>query len=211
VSYTGGGSLNQGAGAISDPLASVPEPTPSGTNYGSQTYDSDTTIYPGIYTGITIGPWATVTMSPGIYYIEGNGIKWQAPWPGWPGGTLQGSGVMIYNTSGDHINPQPAGIMNLSAPTSGPYQGIVWFEPRTSNAQLHIESTQSITLAGTLYSQNGFWDIRPDGASTVFSFGSYVGYKAEFCDGNDLKSKSNGQIVFNPSNGATTYRPILVE
>ncbi|HET6879334.1 MAG TPA: pilus assembly protein TadG-related protein [Pirellulales bacterium] len=211
VSYTGGGSLNQGAGVIADPLASVPEPTPSGTNYGSPTYNTSTTIYPGIYNGITIGPSATVTMSPGIYYIEGNGIKWQAPPPNQPGGTLQGSGVMIYNTSGDHINPQPAGIMNLSAPTSGTYQGIIWFEPRTSNAQLHIESTQSITLAGTLYSQAGFWDIRPDGASTVFNFGSCIAFKAEFCDGNDQKSKSNGQINFNPNSGAPSQRPALVE
>ena len=210
ICYTGGGKLNTGATSVPDPLASVPEPSPTGTDYGDKTYNTDTTISPGIYHNITIGPNATVTMSPGIYYLQG-GLKFQAPPPNQPGGTLQGSGVMIYNTSGDHLTPQPAGILNLSAPTSGPYRGIVLYQPRTDNAQIHIESTSNVTLEGALYAKTGFFDFRPDGAATTFTIGTYVGYKIEACEGNDQKSKSNGQVNVIPGAGVPTLRPILVE
>src|SRR5581483_1586282 len=86
VSYTGGGSLQQGAALTSDPLSGIPEPSPSGTNYGSVTCNGTVTLSPGIYSGITINSGANVTMSPGIYYLSaaGNngGITFQSsdPW-----------------------------------------------------------------------------------------------------------------------------------
>ena len=217
ITYTSGGSLKAGAAAVADPYASIPEPSPSGTNYGNKTYNSDATISPGMYSSITIGPNATVTMQPGIYYLgteksPGSGLNFPAPPKGQTtAGTLQGSGVMIYNYSGDSISPQPSGSLNLSAPTSGPYRGIVLYQPRTSNQQIHIESTANITLSGALYAQNGFFDLRPDGSTTTFSIGTYVGYKIEACEGNDQKSKSNGNVVVIPGAGVPTLRPKLVE
>ncbi|HQU45125.1 MAG: hypothetical protein B7Z73_13830 [Planctomycetia bacterium 21-64-5] len=118
---------------------------------------------------------------------------------------------MIYNSSGDHISPQPAGAMWLTAPTSGTYRGIVLYEPRASTNQIHIESTQDVILFGAVYSQNGFFDFRPDGSNTLFFVGTYVGYKIEACEGNDLKSKSNGYLYVWPGAGPPTQRPRLVE
>ena len=210
ITYTGGGSLHQGAASVADPLANVPDPTESGTNYGDVTYTVDQTIQPGIYHNMTINWGVDVIMSPGIYYING-GIHFQGPPAGKPGGTLSGSEVMIYNNSGDHLDFQQAGPISLSPPTSGAYRGIVLFQPRSSNQQIHIESKNNVTLLGTLYAKNGFFDLRPDGSGTVFTLGTYVANNIEACEGNDLTHNSNGQIHVNPGAGVSTLRPLMVE
>lgn len=82
---------------------------------GTDTY----TIYPGYYN--VFPPISNkkydLTMSPGIYCIDGN-VKWT-------GGTfksLTGSGVTLYITSG-HSFDMSGGVLNLSATTSGTYAG----------------------------------------------------------------------------------------
>lgn len=210
VSYTGGGTLKQGAAPVPDPFATLPEPSPTGSDYGSQSYTVNTTISPGIYNSITIGAGVTVTMNPGIYFLgtpssPGSGLTFTAPASGQTGGILTGSGVMIYNSSGDQINLQPAGAMYLTAPTSGTYQGIVFYQPRASTAQIHIATNQIVVLSGALYSQNGSFDLCPNG--TAFEIGAYVGYKLGICQG----SAQLGLVLVDPGIGVPTQRPRLVE
>lgn len=210
VSYTGGGTLKQGVAPAYDPFAGLAEPSPSGTSFGSQTYNANTTISPGIYNGITIGAGVTVTMQPGIYFLgtaasPGSGLTFQPPSGGKPGGTLVGNGVMIYNSSGDHINPQPAGAMYLTAPTTGTYKGIVLYQPRSSTTQVNIATNQIVVLSGALYAQNGSFNLSPNG--TGFEIGAYVGYKMGVCQG----ASPLGLIVVDPGFGIPTQRPKLVE
>jgi hypothetical protein len=236
VTYTGGGHLQQGAALNGDPLSSIPEPTPSGTNYGSVTCNGTVTLSPGIYSQINISPGAKVTMAPGIYYLSASGSNggigfqssdwgWEDGWfgdgwfgDGWWGegggwwwghgggnATLSGSGVMIYNQTGDNLNFQNAGAVNLSPPTSGTYRGIVLYQPRTSTTQIHLHSNNNLTLNGTLYAQNGSFSINSGGSNGTWTIGNCIAQSLQ-CGAN-----SGCQVVINPNSGAPTQRPLLVE
>ena len=141
----------------------------------------------GIYGDITIKSGANVTMAPGIYYIGAEdadpprairppakamtdpkgSIKMQ-------GGTLTGNGVMIYNQVGDKLDFKDATTVLRAQPTSGIYQGISIFQPRSDTREVHIESSGPVTISGTLYAQAGEFDLRPNGATTVFNCGNYI-------------------------------------
>ena len=67
-----------GVATVTDPLASLAEPSTSGmTNYGSESLsgNSSATIKPGIYIGITLSGNASLTMGSGTYIIEGGGFS----------------------------------------------------------------------------------------------------------------------------------------
>ena len=85
------------------------------------------TLQPGTYSSITIGKNSTVTLSPGIYYINGSGgVSFNGS------ATVTGSGVMFYFTGTASINATGGGNqvsnIQLSAPTSGPYAGILMYQ-----------------------------------------------------------------------------------
>jgi hypothetical protein len=202
IAYTNGGSYKTGVDVVGDPLASVPEPVP-GTSQGNKSYNTTTTMSPGSYDTITVKKGGNLTMQPGVYCIDG-GLEVQ------DGATLTGTGVMIYNTSGDNIKFDNADSVYLTPPTSGTYQGISIFEPRSETKEVHIKCANSLTIAGTLYAQQGEFDLRPNGASTTMTCGSYICAQAEWCQGYS-SSASNGTIVINPSAAVPGDRPKIVE
>ncbi|MGH9762826.1 MAG: hypothetical protein ACREAC_18545, partial [Blastocatellia bacterium] len=143
-----GGSVTCGTGpcpsygmpAATDPLAGLPpppQPAPStscpATGLCDVTTSGTETLQPGTYDSITIGKSSTVTLSPGIYYIDGSGgVQFNG------GATATGSGVMFYFTNGASINAVGGGNkvsnIQLSAPTSGTYAGILMYEdPNDTN------------------------------------------------------------------------------
>jgi hypothetical protein len=221
INYTNNGGLNNYTDPIPDPLASIPEPTTSGlTNYGSVTV-SGGWLQPGIYQDITI-KGGTVTLEPGIYYLASGGSF------NMNGGSLQGTGVMIFNnTGGDNVfgmdNPAQ-GPINLTPPTptsggtwptgttSATYSGISMWLPRSQTTEAHVESAFNLTMSGTWYGQNAEYDIRPDGALTVFNVGNYICGMAEWGQGyNNSQNHCNGLINMNPGTAAASLRPTLVE
>jgi hypothetical protein len=237
VTYTNGGSLNTFTSAVTDPLGTIPEPTTSGlTTYSDQTITTNTTLQPGIYTNITIGStggWSgggsgggasspTVTLAPGIYYLNSGGSFTLNA------GSIQGTGVMIFNNTGaDNVfgmsNPA-GGTINLTPPTpstggtwptgttSSTYNGISYWVPRSSTSEYHLESSYNVTMTGTFYSAGGEFDFRPDGSSTVFNTGNYICAEAEWGQGfSNSSNLSNGTININPGTSAPTQRPVLVE
>jgi hypothetical protein len=67
-------------------------------------------------------------------------------------------------------------------------------------------------MPGTCYAQQGEFDFRPDGATTVYNTGNYVCDQAEWGQGfENSKGKSNGILNINPNSSGPTQRPILVE
>jgi Flp pilus assembly protein TadG len=223
----GSGALNAtvttGATALADPLASIPEPTPSGTNYGSVTV-SGGTIQPGIYTSINIAAGANVTMAPGVYYLSSAGgysdlggifsfFSGVAGITVNSGATLTGNGVMIYNQSGDNLDFYNAGAVNLTPPTSGTYKGISLFQPRSDTTEMHLISSSNVTISGTLYAPAGIWDLRPMG-SAVFNMANYIGWQFEACQGGTdfgAGGSTSGTVNLTPSGGAGTQKIHLVE
>ena len=146
--------------SLPDPLAYlVPPPAgdcsahPSQISYTGNSGSKQATINPGTYCGglkITSG-W-TVTFNPGVYVINGGGI--------WGGGNIKGTGVTIYNTcdaSHAYLAISIAGSTDdtLTAPTSGPYEGILMFQDHWSSC---------IPAYSVANSFNGASNFKLDGA-----------------------------------------------
>ena len=245
VTYTNNGGLNYYTDPMPDPLATISEPTKSGlTNYGSVNITSNTTLQPGIYANITIGRSGgsggggedggggsgsspTVTLAPGIYYIDRGGSFTLN------NGSLQGTGVMIVNNSQQDTvfgwsNPA-TGTINLTPPTVNPdgtdsggawptgttaatYAGISVWVPRSWDQEVHFQSDHNATVSGTWYAQGAEYDIRANGPSVVFNIGNYICARGEWNQkiGGDANT-GTGTININPGTAAATLRPTLVE
>jgi len=128
--------------------------------FGPGTY----TFAPGTYCGgINIGPSANVTFSPGIYTLTGNGLTITV------GANVSGDGVAFYNSDYNSSGQVAAnqndgginflcsscttGTVNLSAPTSGPYEGILFFQNPGNTASSAIVGSFAFnnTLTGLSY------------------------------------------------------------
>ena len=93
---------------------------------------TDAVLTPGTYCGgIYVGNGATnVTFSSGIYVINGGGLSFNGS-----GKTVTGNGVMFYltgtNSTYDSVAIQNGVSVTFSAPTSGTYQGVLFFQDRS--------------------------------------------------------------------------------
>jgi hypothetical protein len=109
-----------------------------------------TILNPGTYQGgIQIKGASVVTMLPGVYIMEGGGLQVQNL------ATLAGLEVMIYNTQGAFpagpISITSLGKVVLTAPLSGPYQGIGIFQDRALNQPLTVSGGGALAFTGTVY------------------------------------------------------------
>ncbi len=95
---------------------------------------------------------AVVTFTPGIYFIAG-------PITALNGGaapTINGAGVMFFLAGplgAFNLGASNFVTMNLSAPTSGPYTAILFYQERgnTNDAVLSKNNGDSINLSGAMY------------------------------------------------------------
>ncbi|MGA7974724.1 MAG: Tad domain-containing protein [Pseudolabrys sp.] len=120
---------------VADPYASVAQPSYSGCDHNKMTIGwsaHEQTIFPGVYCkGLAIGNSARVTMSPGVYIIDRGTFDIG-------GGTeVTGTGVTIFLTRSKGSDFAEAVIGNgarveLTAPTSGPTAGLVFFGDRNA-------------------------------------------------------------------------------
>jgi len=113
---------------------------------------SGNTMSPGNYTG-SFPPSGVTNLNPGTYCINGD-FKLT-------GGSLTGLGVTIVMNNGT-LDWNGQSEPHLTAPTSGPYQGLVIYAPpsnsvaiqATKNNQISIEGSGNATVTGTVLAQN---------------------------------------------------------
>jgi len=127
---------------VADPYASIPEPAvPSG---GCQN-DNRTTLTPGRYcNGMNLR--GTVTLQPGVYYLERGTFRANA------NAIIAGTGVTIFFADGvdSHFNGNAQ--INLTGPTSGTYSGILFFGSRSSSGEDHVfNGTADSGMTGAIY------------------------------------------------------------
>jgi hypothetical protein len=148
------GTVHTGVTATPDPLAALvaPDPTTLTSQSGSALSLGDGnshTLSPGVYTGgISISGATSVTLLPGIYYMQGGGFSLSGS------SNLTGSGVMIYNApaaASDQISLGGSGNVTLSPPTSGRYSGIALFQDRSSTVTASITGNSGFNVTGTFY------------------------------------------------------------
>jgi hypothetical protein len=160
------GQVQSGLAAVADPLASLAVPGTAGMIVQSASTLSisgrqTVTLNPGEYVGgIRISGQADVTLNPGVCYILGGGfsVSGQA--------SVRGTGVMIYNAplkSGDVISISGTGSVNLTASSSGTYQGIVFFQDRTSTAAVSISGNGSTRILGAVYAARATVNVTGNG------------------------------------------------
>jgi hypothetical protein len=142
-----------------DPLGYLPAPTVGGCDYPAQNITGTMptpTLNPGTYCGgITITA-SNVIFNPGLYVLNGGGLSITAS-------TVTGSGVTFYNSGsgtgvcGTCYRPviltalSPASI--LTAPTSGTYEGVLFFQDRANSLAGSFGANVPLTgyLAGAYY------------------------------------------------------------
>src|SRR5208282_3076771 len=112
------------------------------------------TLNPGTYcNGITISGATNVTFNPGTYILMGGGLNVTNA------SILKGSGVTFFLTQGLGYSYGPLSISasvvaTLSAPTSGPYYGILFWQDRsigTGKAANTATGSSASSLQGVLY------------------------------------------------------------
>jgi Putative Flp pilus-assembly TadE/G-like len=149
-----------GVAPAPDPLSYLQPPSynPSActyTNLHTGTTKGTNYLYPGVYCGgIQISGNNPVVFQQGTYILEGGGLKVTAT-----KANLSGSQVMIYNTYSATYSYGPialsgSNLVNLSAPTSGPYEGILFFQDRTvpkGSAGSTITGSSGSTFDGAVY------------------------------------------------------------
>jgi hypothetical protein len=144
-----------GVSRVPDPFALLPAPTVGTCNFTNYSPGYGTWhLGPGTYCGgINISNGSTATFSQGMYVINGGGISLT----GGTTSTSTGSGVTFYLT-GSNATYQSALISNgasatFSAPTSGPYLGVLFFQDRSisSSSNATFNGGSSMQLTGSLY------------------------------------------------------------
>jgi hypothetical protein len=160
ASVTGGSYMtpaaSTGVGITPDPLASLSAPTVGSCNYTSLVINwAATTQYlnPGVYCrGISIGNGAVVVFNPGVYIIKGGGLNIAG------GTTVSGTGVTFYNSAASGYTYSPitfggGATITLTAPTTGTYAGILFFQDRavSGGAASSLAGGANVRLEGTLY------------------------------------------------------------
>jgi Flp pilus assembly protein TadG len=158
VNISGGSTVTPtpttGVSPVADPLANLPPPVFSGCHGGIGKSISATTatLSPDVYCGgITVSGGAHVTFNPGQYILNGGGLNVSG------NSIVSGAGVFFYNTSygysfGPIIISGGTGV-TLTAPASGTYQGILFFQDRTifASAASTFSGGSLANVSGTIY------------------------------------------------------------
>jgi hypothetical protein len=171
-----------------DPLAYLPEPDPAKLGLTvqstSQVHPSvagtTTVLFPGVYQGgIKVTGGASLYLNPGVYIMQGGGFAFS----GAPNGTgvsqLTAQGVMIVNQpvkSSDTISITGNGQVTISPMTTGLYQGISFWQSRSSGNTVTIAGNGSLTsMTGTFYAPRALMSVTGSGSNSVIG-SQYISY-----------------------------------
>lgn len=125
---------------VYDPYASLPAPST-----GSCASSSGSPLNPGTYCG-GLSLSGNVTLNPGVYVISGGDLKINA------NANVTGTGVTFYLTNGATLQINGNATLNLTAPTSGTYSGVLFFGDRTQlTAKNTINGNATSKITGAIY------------------------------------------------------------
>lgn len=138
-----------------DPLANLPAPSPAPAHTCTSPFSINSTITINVtdvdkyYCGMKFDN-GNVTFGPGVYQIAG-------PVSEHPPGhdfTIYGDGVMFYIAPGGSWNVDSNFVtMDLSAPTSGTYSGILFYQDRANSSDVVLSKNNGdkVSLSGAMY------------------------------------------------------------
>jgi hypothetical protein len=207
VGFTG---WNTGVAPAPDPLANYPMPPTTGLPVFTNTVigNTDQTLSPGVYVnGIVLGGSGSALLQPGMYILKDGGIQSSS------GGGITGSGVTLFNTRSSYpgvggtcngINLTSSGSLNISAPVSGPYKGMLIYQDPACTAPLNLSSNGAInSVTGTIYAPTAQANLSSNGSMTIN--GQLI------VDNATVTSNGNININWSAGNTAQAILPSLVE
>jgi Flp pilus assembly protein TadG len=147
----------------SDPLAFLTAPTVPGTCSADPNLlgNITQTLAPGCYNGITANGNVNLTLSSGLYIING-------PLSMTGNVSLSGTGVTL-DLLGTASLPTGNVTLNLIAPTSGTYNGVVIFQPSTNTNALSITGNAGSTFEGIVYAPGAAVTLTGNSGSTLYA------------------------------------------
>ena len=137
-----------------DPLAYMVPPNTAGCNHTDWEIDTpNITLWPGTYCGkFTLKNSTNALLMPGMYEMKGGPMKIEGD------SVIRGTGVTMYFSEwGGNFEPfsfSSNARADLSAPTSGPYAGMLfWSETGAGNPddEFTFESSSTHQLTGAIY------------------------------------------------------------
>jgi Flp pilus assembly protein TadG len=176
-------SISTGCTPYAYPPADIVEPDPVCTGNATQ---SGSTMSPGNYTG-TFPPHGVTLLQSGVYCINGdfqlNG-----------GDQLTGYNVVIRVNGGD-VNWNGGAQVNLTAPTNGPFEGLLLLLPsdptNAPDATVTINGNSNSSLTGSILAMSAAISVEGTGDDGIF--GQVIGYTVE------LTGNSANSIIYNDS------------
>jgi hypothetical protein len=151
-----------GIAPISDPLSTLPKPSVGGCTGGRNPFviSRNTTLDPGTYCGLTINgsggggggegdegdSSVSVHFNPGVYVLtDGITVNRSA--------TLSGTDVTFFNSGGPIVINGDVNndVVTLSAPTTGTYAGILFFQDSNDTSSATIAGAGGSKIEGALY------------------------------------------------------------
>jgi Flp pilus assembly protein TadG len=121
------------------------------------------------YNALTVGANGnSIFMDPGIYVIKGGELHFESGSGGYS--NLGGNGVFFYLTGGATLVVDSGANMNVTAPSSGTYSGILVVQDPADTNTISIQGGSNTTFNGAIYAPN---------AGVNLGNGSTSGYSAE--------------------------------
>jgi hypothetical protein len=131
------------AAAVTDPMAGDMPTAPSvGT---CTTQASYTALSPGTYCSISTNGYQDLVLAAGTYVITSGGMQAVSS------GQITASGGVTIYLAGGSISASGAAAINLSAPSSGTYNGILIWQPASNTTASSLAGSGSMTLNGIVY------------------------------------------------------------
>jgi Flp pilus assembly protein TadG len=124
-----------------DPFADLPAPAVAKP---CKNINKPTSLQPGTYCDLTLNN--DVTLSPGVYVIDGGDFKVSS------NVHVSGDGVTIYLAGSSRVSMNGTATVKLSAPTSGTYSGVLFYGDRANlGGSNTFNGTADSLLTGALY------------------------------------------------------------
>lgn len=183
--------------APKDPFEGMAVPT----NPTARTYDpTSSTLQPGTYSDLTLANSAD--LAPGVYVIDGGCLCANAK------ERLTGDGVTIVLKGGATVGINGSALVDLSAPTSGSYKGILIFEDKSSAVGTKtstINGNTNLKLEGAIYTPTQHFQINGNSAPTTECL--LLAAKTIYVGGNTAIKNTCGAGYDHPGdNGAKVVR-----
>lgn len=157
VNENGSGSITPtpvtGIAPAGDPLAFLsPPPYTSGSCLpnprinGSANFTLGPSSSGGVvcYNGLSINGSGNGQLNPGVYVINGD-FNFNGS------GTLQGTGVTFYFPPGGSFGLNGSHTVDLSAPTSGAYNGVLFYQDPANHQDVTVNGSSSSVFTGIFY------------------------------------------------------------